>query len=55
MFEKFTCTLSDGRTVTVDINAETYFISDAFSEDDPDWMPNGMERKEIVEMYLDVM
>lgn len=53
MFEQFTCTLSDGRTVTVDINTETYFISDAFEPGNPDWMPNGKERQEIVEMYLD--
>lgn len=55
MFEQFTCTLSDGRNVTVDINTETYFISDAQDPDNQDWMPNGKERQEIVEMYLDGM
>lgn len=52
MFEQFTCTLSDWRTVTVDINRETYFISDAFDEYDPYWMPNGKERNEIVKLFL---
>lgn len=50
-FEKFT-TYLNGVKITVDINTETYFISDAWMEGNEDWMPNGQERKAIVASYL---
>lgn len=50
-FEKFT-TYLNGNKITVDINTDTHFISDAWMEGNEDWMPNGRERKSIVASYL---
>ena len=46
-FRKMTCWL-DGEGIHVDINIETGFISEATKLSDPDWQPNGIQRKSIV-------
>ena len=49
-FVKFTCVIK-GELVSVDINTETHFISDAWMPSNPDWQPNGEQRKEVIRQF----